>query len=425
MKYILILFLFVFSSSCGQTEIVSTPIDSIHLSILKWNQLGTSHRKNNNKEKALFHHNNALKMARKYGLYEDQIHSLMGIADVLRTDDAEQSIKHLKVALQIADSIGQQQLSAEIYQSLSEIYHEQANYKQALEALKQHHLLADQMIQKDKDQKIILIQKTFQRNGIFFVALMILILLVILYLYFRKTRKLNTQLHNSNQIKDKLFTIIGHDLRNPIGNINDVLALIEQNQMTVHEQNQLIKQIREQGEGSLEILDSLLLWGQAQLKGITIHPVSFHPSAMIEKNRSILQGKLNEKRLELQNNIPKDLQLIADQDHFDFIIRNLLSNAIKFSHDRGLIAVEAKYVFGPDFIVISVKDQGIGISQDQQKAFLSGNLDISFGTGGEKGTGIGLMLSKQFQIANGGKIWIESTIGEDTTFYLSYPMPSA
>lgn len=424
MRYIFILFLFVMSSACGQIEKPVSAADTRHAQIATLNRTGEVHRKNKNKEKALYYHNQALQKARRYSLYEDQIRSLMGIAHVLKTDDADQSIVHLKNALQLADSIGQQRLSAEIYRSLSEIYRQQANYKQALQALEEHHRIADQLVQNDKDQKIVLLQKTYQRNVIFLVAIAIFVILIILFYDIRKTKKMNAKLHAANLIKDKLFTIIGHDLRNPIGSITDVLALMEHDELTADEQRHMISQMRKQGDVSLEILNSLLSWGQAQLNGITVQPVVFNPSKVITSNITALQGRAVEKSLEIQNQVPAGIQLTADQDHFDFVVRNLLSNAIKFSHDQSKITIAANTTES-DQIVFSVKDEGVGISAAQQQAFLTDQLDVSFGTKGEKGTGIGLMLSKEFQKANGGAIWLESKTGEGTTFYFSYPNGSA
>jgi len=421
MRYISIIFLFVLSSACGQIEKPVSAADTIHNQIAMLNHTGELHRKNKNKEKALYYHHQALKKARRYNLYEDQIRSLMGIAHVLKTDDADQSIIHLKNALQLADSIGQQQLCAEIYRSLSEIYRQEANYQQALQALEEHHRIADQLVQNDKNQKIALLRKTYQRDGILLIAIAILLILLILLYDISKTKKLNAKLLAANQIKDKLFTIIGHDLRNPIGSITDMLALIEHNELTADEQRRMISEMRKQSDVSFEILNSLLSWGQAQLNGITIHPVVFHPSKVIINNITALQRKADEKSLVIQNQVPQDIQIRADQDHFDFVIRNLLSNAIKFSHDQGKITIDAD-ITDEKQITFLVKDEGVGINAAQQKAFLSNQLDVSFGTKGEKGTGIGLMLSKEFQKANGGAIWLESKIGEGSTFYFSYPI---
>ncbi|TCC91002.1 ATP-binding protein [Pedobacter hiemivivus] len=418
MTYLLIILLFSMSA-CAQNPHPVSPADTAHHQVDKLNRTGVEYHSAGDKTKALEHHNKALQLAKKHELHEDQIRSLIGIANVLKTDDTDQSIIHLKRALQLAKSINHQELTSEIYHSLSEIYRQQADYRQSMDALEEHHRLADKMIQGEKDQKLTLLEKTYQRDAILIIAIAILFIMAVLFYYFRKTRQLNTRLHAANQIKDKLFTIIGHDLRNPIGSITNVLAMMEGDDLTPDEQRHMISQMRKQGDVSLEILDSLLNWGKAQLNGITINPVEFDPTAIVINNITALQGKAAEKGLNIQNHILPGYKIKADQDHFDFIIRNLLSNAIKFSSESGKIEINVKQE--PSRTVFSVKDEGVGINAAQQKAFLSQHMGITYGTKGEKGTGIGLMLSKEFQRASGGALWLESKEASGTTVYFSYP----
>lgn len=418
MKYLLVILLFSFSA-CAQNPQPVSRADTAHHQVDELNRTAVEHHAAGSKTKALEHHNKALQLAKKHGLHEDQIRSLIGIANVLKTDDADQSVIHLKRALQLAKSIKHQELASEIYQSLSEIYRQQADYRQSMDALEEHHRLANKMIQGEKDQKLTLLEKTYQRDAILIIAIAILLIMAVLFYYFRKTRQLNTRLHAANQIKDKLFTIIGHDLRNPIGSITNVLAMMEDDDLTPDEQKHMIRQMRKQGDVSLEILDSLLSWGQAQLNGITINPTEFDPTAIVSNNITALQGKAAEKGLNIQNHIIPGFKIKADQDHFDFIIRNLLSNAIKFSRESGKIEINVKQESSQT--VFSVKDEGVGISAAQQKVFLSQHMGIAYGTKGEKGTGIGLMLSKEFQRASGGALWLESKETVGTTVYFSYP----
>ncbi|SDF50317.1 two-component system, OmpR family, phosphate regulon sensor histidine kinase PhoR [Mucilaginibacter pineti] len=118
--------------------------------------------------------------------------------------------------------------------------------------------------------------------------------------------------------------------------------------------------------------------------------------------------------------LPEGLTLHADADHFEFIIRNLLSNAIKFSYEGGAITIGAKLP-SPEEAVLSVADQGIGISPDQQAVFLTSNLKVNFGTKKEQGSGLGLLLIKDFIKANQGRIWLESEPGKGTRFYVAMP----
>ena len=409
-----------------------------HIALL--NNAGKALDKLGNKQKALAYHYQALQKSKALDLHEDQARSLIGIAHVLKNQNADQSITHLKNALSIAHAIGHKHLSAEIYYSLSEIYKQQSQFDQALKALEEHHRLLDSLLTNQKNDKIAVLQhsyelaesqlnvenlelanrqKTYQRNFSITLTVAALIILLALAWYFYKTSQINKQLKLSNQIKDKLFSIIGHDLRSPVGGVAHLLAIMEEDEnMKLEEIREMIQLLRKQSDAALEILISLLNWGETQLRGIHIKPVVFSPVRIISKNLKALNKHATDKSIELSNHIPQDLEVLGDADHFDFIIRNLISNAIKFSFPFGKIEIDSEST-GKQ-VVFSVKDHGKGISEAQQQLFLTSNLDVEFGTSGEKGTGIGLLLSKEFVKANKGQIWLESEEGKGTTFYFSF-----
>lgn len=396
-----------------------------------------------NKQQALQYHQQGLEQARASGLPEEEARSLMGIASSLKTEDAEGSILHLKNALGIAHSIGHKPLAAEIYHSLADIYRQQSRYADAMSALQEHHRLLDSLMDANRAHKIAVLQssyelaqsrlqvetlelsnreKTYQRNLGILAAIGILLVLVVVAGYSRKTKRLNKSLEASNSIKDKLFSIIGHDLRNPIGGITQLIGLIRDGDLDEEEQKTMLAEMQKQGDATLDILNALLKWGESQLKGVSIEPSFFKPKDYISKNIEALRRQAAEKGVELNDETLPALQAYADVNHFDFVIRNLMSNAIKFSHEAGKIDISARVDEQAKDVIFSVRDYGKGISQEQQQRFLKTNMDIAYGTGGEKGTGIGLMLSKEFVQANKGRIWLQSKEGEGTTFYFSLPL---
>jgi signal transduction histidine kinase len=424
-------------SRSGNKQYMKAHIALLNKAGRAWDSIG-------NKDKALAFHREGLLKARANNLPEEEARSLMGIAGAMKKEDADQSIIHLKHALEIARSIGHKQLSAEIYHSLSDIYRQQSRYQEALSTLSAHHRLLDSLLQANEGHRIAVLQgsyelaesklridaleltnqrHTYQRNEGLLIAAGILIVLVILAFYFYRTRLLNSELHNSNQIKDKLFSIIGHDLRNPIGGITQLLAMMEEGNFSAEESHELIGEMRKQGNVTLEILNALLNWGEAQLKGIHIKPSNFNLGESIRKNIIALQQQASEKSVIVTDNTPADLILYGDQNHFEFIVRNLLSNAIKFSHAGEDVEIAAELRPEANQVVFSIQDNGKGISPAQQEQFLRSEMDISYGTQGEKGTGIGLMLSREFIRANHGQIWLESEIDRGTTFYFSFPLP--
>lgn len=409
-----------------------------HLSFLR--KTGMIHNMLGDKTKALEFHRLALAKAGKSGLPEEQARSLVNMADILKDQHTDQSLGHLNKALSIAQQIGNKTLAAEIYHSLSDIYRQQDKFKEALLTLEAHHDLLDSMITINKVHETEITKgnyelersrtdiqqlefsnerRTLERNAGLFIILVALLVLGSLIYHFFKTKTLNKTLSESNLVKDKLFSIIGHDLRNPIGGITTMLTLME-NKNHDAEVIKRVSAMRKQGELALDILNSLLKWGQAQLKGIEVNPANFKTKDFILKNMALLKSQSLEKQLIIENQIPDDLVIKADPDHFDFIIRNLLSNAIKFSFAEGKVELKAKTDQKDEKIIFSVKDYGQGISESQLKKFKFSNMDISYGTNGEKGTGIGLMLCREFISANGGEIWVESIEGQGAEFNFSF-----
>jgi signal transduction histidine kinase len=251
------------------------------------------------------------------------------------------------------------------------------------------------------------------------ILLLVGAMLIVSYVY--KTYLMNKQLVKANEAKDKLIGIIGHELNNPIGGVARLLALLEEDEkIDPLELKEMIPAMRKQMDASLNILHSLLIWGKTQLKGPQINRVSFSVNPVVEKNVQLLRQSSAGKQLEISTRIAPALTAFGDADHFDFIIRNLLSNAVKFSFPSGKIEIDAKLTHTHHEVLFSVKDFGKGMSKDQLQAFSKSNMKVEFGTTGEKGSGIGLMICKEFINAARGKMWFASEKGQGTTAYFTF-----
>lgn len=404
------------------------------------NEEGTVFEQEGQKNKALDYYKQALTEAKKFNRPEEQAKALISIAGVLKTENASQSLNDLKKALRIADSLRQPKLEAAIYAALAGVYRQQKDYKEAMAALEENHRLLDSLLGADttKDiaaldssytlessrekigslQKINKEEKTELNMGLVILA-GVIALLVLLWLYLRKVHRLNRELTAANRVKDTLFSIIGHDLKGPAGSAAQLFAMMEMEDFPEEELKSMISELRKQTESSFELLQSLFEWGKGQLQGIDVKAEYVDTKAIIQKNITVLAQQASVKDITITDSTPHGLKVFADPNHFDFIIRNLLSNAIKFTYQHGHIELQAREE-GREIIYL-VKDNGVGISQERQVGFLKTNLQVSFGTKGEKGSGLGLLLIKDFIQANKGRIWLESTEGHGTTFYFAFP----
>lgn len=243
----------------------------------------------------------------------------------------------------------------------------------------------------------------------------------ILYKFFQN-RKLNKQLKELNATKDKFFSIIGHDLKNPFNNLLGYTQLLadDYETMTEEERKQSVNNLNESSKKLVTLIDNLLQWARANIGAIQYHPkfvnlFLFTTNLVNSNNESILK-----KELKIINRIDHDLEVFIDIDYLNLVMRNLLSNAIKFSHPNGTIEFSAKDAANET--VVEIKDNGIGIEEDKLKKILDFGGDVSTpGTLNERGTGLGLILVNDLIRKWGGKFSVQSKVGKGSTFSFTIP----
>jgi PAS domain S-box-containing protein len=234
---------------------------------------------------------------------------------------------------------------------------------------------------------------------------------------------LNTELTALNKHKEKLLSIIGHDLRNPMAN---TLKLAELALMDTHEvtKEELIEYLTKMSTGLInanELLEDLLYWAKSRFDSLAFNPV---PITDIKKQVDTCLKKVmpmaETKRITLKTTIKPGVAVTADKDMLDAIIRNLVSNAIKFTANGGAVVVSAER--RKKDIRFAVTDTGSGMSEKiTHQLFNKGFSHTTYGTSGEKGTGLGLDLCRDFVEKHQGKIWVESIEGQGSTFYFTLP----
>ncbi len=230
----------------------------------------------------------------------------------------------------------------------------------------------------------------------------------------------NNQLEVLNKTKEKLFTIVAHDMRAPIASLKASLDLFNKNLITKEEFHNLSAELTIQVDQLWDNLDNLLQWSKTQLTGIEVRPINTSLKQVLLDVLGLLQGNIQNKKIEVQINCPGGLDAYADVNHVKIIIRNLLSNAIKFSHVGGKIIING--MMSEQNVCITVQDYGKGMTETQlDKLFSYYDRKITHGTLNEKGTGLGLMLSREFAEKNAGSITVVSHAGEGSTFKVCLP----
>lgn len=234
----------------------------------------------------------------------------------------------------------------------------------------------------------------------------------------------SVKLQELNTLKDKTFSVLSHDLRSPVSALVGVMDLMNQKLITTEDFNSLKGNLTQQLKSLSLLLDNLLNWSRTHMQGYSNPVVEEIPlSLSVTKNIALLTEFASQKSVLLTTTVANNIMLCADKDHLDIILRNLISNAIKYSNANSKIVVDAAK--GNDEVVFSVTDFGVGMKPETLASLFSEKVKVGYGTNGEKGTGLGLLLCKEFVTRNNGTIRVESELGKGTTFFVTLPTKCA
>ncbi len=231
----------------------------------------------------------------------------------------------------------------------------------------------------------------------------------------------NAELEKLNQTKNKLFSIISHDLRSPFAGVMGILELLTDEDSGIEEdrKTELLVMAKNSAENTFELLENLLTWAHSQMKNTVSKPIKQNLSSILNKNIELKKTAAQQKEIEILRNFPEELEANFDSDMINTVVRNLLNNAVKFTHPGGKIEISAFRENGD--VIVSIADTGIGIDQeDTETMFYDGNISRK-GTLGEKGTGLGLIICREFVEKNAGRIWVAPNHPKGTVFHFTIP----
>lgn len=413
------------------------------LNITVANTLATVYQKNGNKELALNILLSSLKKSRKIKNFIRESNTLANLGDFYEEDNPQKAIEYLNLQLKNAEINKSYQQEVLALNKLAKLNSRLGNYELAYKQQTRSHQLSDsvyyrfmlqdasnsrakyQLANSEEKLKVLSIRNKEQKEDQWklwsLVGTLAIIMLVVGYNYGRMNRlnkllkKTNTDLKESNSVKDKLFSIIAHDLRSPMASVINILPFFSDEDTSQEEREVLTNQLLENCNASLDTLNQLLSWGEMQIKGIRLTKTKFPLYPEIEKVLALLHPLATKKFIILKNQIKQDVVLKMDKDHLRFIIRNFLSNAIKFTPRGGAVVIYSQ-LLNDERIKVTVKDTGIGIAPNRIKNIFSINNHSTDGTNQEKGTSLGLVMCREFTEANGGTITVESRENEGSAF---------
>ncbi len=382
--------------------------------------------------------------------------------DMKRTDEAGE---HLRKAESLALKLGSKDLQAKAYEYLSDYSAARKNYTDAYSYLNKSKQINDSILNAETTEKVNQIQYQYEiakrevenehlvkqnlnkelelsrKNLTLYIMTAIIIVIALLVILLvnqnRLKRRANMQLEAKNELigiqkdelislnasKDKFLSILAHDIKNPLSSIHGISDLLvnDYNKLTDDEKKVFTQDIYTLSTNLFEIINTLLAWSTSQSGMIAFRPKPFAIKELCTKSIHNLQTVAKQKDITIECISEKDFMVLADENMILSVIHNLINNAIKYSYLGTKIRIQAVSVDG--FVQVSVTDSGIGLSAaSQAKLFRYDQHFMNKGTAGESGTGLGLILCKDFVEKNGGTIKVESMINEGSTFVFTLPL---
>ena len=229
----------------------------------------------------------------------------------------------------------------------------------------------------------------------------------------------NQELSMLNEVKNKFFSIISHDLRSPLNTLQSLFIIYREGDIEADELRLLLSKMEDTILSTGTFLDNLLEWSKNQLDGMRINPVSFNINRLIAENMSLFETNAGLKNLSIRQSNTDHVMAYADENMINLVIRNLLSNSIKFCSPGDTITLSAE--MQGNKVVLSVQDTGPGINEKTKQSIFNLEHALSSGTHGEKGNRLGLILCRDMIVQNKGRIWFESESGKGTRFWVELP----
>jgi len=407
----------------------------------------------------------AISLCNQYKYYQPLVKSL-GILGV--TYIAQQKYRQAEATLlqgeQIADEkrIASERLT--ILESLANFYEQQHDLKTALIYQKKYRdaykasynsekskltaeyqarfedrqkYIENELLKKDSAIKETNIRQRNQLLGLATVAVVVLLILTLLIYnaYYKIKQKnllaeyqhrqitaQNQQLEHLNQLKDKLFSVLAHDLRGPLFNLKSMMDLYDQGIIDKAEEEMIRKNVLRELNQNSDLINNLLLWGRSQLNGFTITPTAFSVVELTSQIIEQVKAESDHKEIVIAHN-QTDIRAFADREMVDTVIRNLLSNAIKFTPQKGKITITE--TVHENKVLVSVADTGIGMSPAQTARLFKGDFYTTKTSLNPHGTGLGLQICKEFIERNNGEIWVDGEENKGSTFYFTLPLATA
>jgi two-component system, sensor histidine kinase and response regulator len=391
----------------------------------------------------------------------------------LQLKDFRQALRYAQLSLDGSYNLRRQRLIRESAKALADVYEAAGDDKDALHYFKLYKDFSDSLFNDQSHKRLLAVaagydfekkesrlraeeaerdaryQQTLRKDAIkiSITVLVIVILSLLAFILFRSryvNRRVNqllreknekieeqketveqqaVQLLLNNRQKDKLFSIIAHDLRGPLNSLKGLMDLLKDGRLSEEEINTIMSEFRRNVDQSAELVSNLLVWASSQLDGIAANPVALPLKPLVQEILALFSHQARQKNILLREEVSPAVGVVADKDMLQVVIRNLVSNAVKFCRPGDSVTVSCT-PSGSE-VEICVTDTGVGLKEDALDKIRRKESFTSYGTAKEKGTGLGMLLCREFAEANRGSFRIESEWGKGCRCYCCLPAAAA
>lgn len=434
-------------------------------------------------QKALTYFQNSLHLSDSLDLNMGRYYNYLGMGYTYLDMENYLSAKEaLLQSLQLANKLNSPELLQHTYNYLSQYYEKTGQYAMSLDFNKKFHSLKDSLedsetkekiadmeirymlreknnenrLLKEKQSKQESLLQIQRQTGIIAVAGFVIVILLIIRLFYsnrdkqkhvdelnlisleiaKKNQELlsinkkirlqndvmneqNEKLEELNEVKIKLLSLLSHDIKSPLNSLHHLILLVKQKQLDEEQFFELLDSLEKKYQQTFGMVGNLLSWAQSQMGGIRLTLQKQDIYQLINESIRLLRSSAKSKSVKIINKLEGEISVMIDEEAFKVILRNLVSNAIKFSTQGGKICIYASQE--GDKVKVTVADTGVGISpENAAKLFKSAGFSTK-GTGQESGTGLGLMICKDYVERMGGRIWVESEPGKGSKFHFTLP----
>lgn len=422
------------------------------------NNQGTLEYDLKNYDKSLDYYQEALKLYRNRNDLEGVAITKNNIGLVyLNQKKYDASLTNFNEALKLATALNLDDFSGDIFGNLSVYYKETKDYRNAYDCYNKYNEIGGRLVEEKRNKMIRKLEAQYQfekkqreiqdlkqenmqqkellsssrsmQEYLYVIIFMVIVFLAGLFYLLRKEKLLANELHEKtkeleklNKSKDRFFSIIAHDLKNPFNALVSYTSLLRTDfdTFTKEELIQIVTDLNDATEKGFDLLENLLYWTRSQTNRIKVYKTFFDLQQIVDNVIGLAKPNLSAKSQTMEVEIDEGLKVYADKDMIATVIRNLIFNSIKFSHPNSAIRIEGKKK-GPN-IQISVIDHGVGVDADKQHKFFNYEENTTTpGTDGEMGSGLGLLICREFIEKNDGLIWVESEPGKGATFRFTIP----